>query len=150
MKTRRQTENTRFIQSVGRALRRAAKAARKTAKMVWHTHLRVGKRQGGGKETLSFGLSSTRSLVDAARPTAKFLQLLRQRSAHSLLRKLQTPRVLTNSWTSTARSLLFSGREAQIFACLTDQASHCLIEVGKSTKQAVSQYKVRPWSVPTV
>ena len=33
MKTTQQAENTRFVQSVGRALRRAAKAARKTAKM---------------------------------------------------------------------------------------------------------------------
>jgi hypothetical protein len=33
MKKKRQTENTRFVQSIGRALRRAAKAARKTAKM---------------------------------------------------------------------------------------------------------------------
>lgn len=31
--TKRQTENTRFVQSVGLALLRAAKAARKTAKM---------------------------------------------------------------------------------------------------------------------
>lgn len=33
MKTKRQTENTRFVQSVGRPLRRTAKTARKTAKM---------------------------------------------------------------------------------------------------------------------
>jgi len=33
MRKKQQTKNTRFVQSVGRALRRAAKAARKTAKM---------------------------------------------------------------------------------------------------------------------
>jgi len=50
MKTMRQTENTRFVQSVGRALRRAAKAARKTAKMygtpiyVWENGKVVAKK----------------------------------------------------------------------------------------------------------
>ena len=33
MKKNHKTENTRFVQSVGRALRRAARAARKTARM---------------------------------------------------------------------------------------------------------------------
>jgi hypothetical protein len=33
MKKTTKTENTRFVQAVGRALRRAAKAARKTAKL---------------------------------------------------------------------------------------------------------------------
>ncbi|BFU95807.1 MAG: hypothetical protein NTNFB02_25290 [Nitrospira sp.] len=33
MKSTSKAENTRFVQAVGRALRRAAKAARKTAKM---------------------------------------------------------------------------------------------------------------------
>jgi hypothetical protein len=50
MKRSRQTENTRFVQSVGRALRRAAKAARKTAKMygtpiyVWENGKVVAKK----------------------------------------------------------------------------------------------------------
>lgn len=50
MKTKRQTENTRFVQGVGRALRRAAKAARKTAKMygtpiyVWENGKVVAKK----------------------------------------------------------------------------------------------------------
>lgn len=50
MKTKRQTENTQFVQSVGRALRRAAKTARKTAKMygtpiyVWENGKVVAKK----------------------------------------------------------------------------------------------------------
>jgi hypothetical protein len=50
MKNKRQTENTRFVQSVGRALRRAAKTARKTAKMygtpiyVWENGKVVAKK----------------------------------------------------------------------------------------------------------
>ena len=50
MKTKRQTENTRFVQSVDRALRRAAKTARKTAKMygtpiyVWENGKVVAKK----------------------------------------------------------------------------------------------------------
>jgi len=50
MKKKRQTENTRFVQSVGRALRRAAKVARKTAKMygtpiyVWENGKVVAKK----------------------------------------------------------------------------------------------------------
>ena len=48
--TKRQTENTRFVQDVGRALRRAAKVARKTAKMygtpiyVWENGKVVAKK----------------------------------------------------------------------------------------------------------
>jgi len=50
MKTKPQTENTRFVQNVGRTLCRAKKAARKTAKMygtpiyVWENGKVVAKR----------------------------------------------------------------------------------------------------------
>jgi hypothetical protein len=50
MKTKRQMENTRLVQSVGRALHRVAKAARKTAKMygtpiyVWENGKVVAKK----------------------------------------------------------------------------------------------------------
>ncbi|MBH0182993.1 MAG: hypothetical protein HP490_15300 [Nitrospira sp.] len=50
MKKLQQTENTRFVQGVGRALRRAAKTARKTAKMygtpiyVWENGKVVAKK----------------------------------------------------------------------------------------------------------
>jgi len=50
MKKKRQTENMRFVQSVGRALRGAAKAARKTAQMygtpiyVWENGKVVAKK----------------------------------------------------------------------------------------------------------
>lgn len=50
MKRPSKTENTRFVQSVGRALRRAAKTARKTAKMygtpiyVWENGKVVAKK----------------------------------------------------------------------------------------------------------
>ena len=50
MKKKRQSENTWFVQSVGRALRRAAKVARKTAKMygtpiyVWENGKVVAKK----------------------------------------------------------------------------------------------------------
>ncbi|HMS84563.1 MAG TPA: hypothetical protein PKD12_13000 [Nitrospira sp.] len=50
MRRSRETENIRFVQSVGRALRRAAKAARKTAKMygtpiyVWENGKVVAKK----------------------------------------------------------------------------------------------------------
>ena len=53
-KVTRNKETKAFSEAVGRVLRRAAKAARKTAKDVWDADLRVGKRQGGGQEALNF------------------------------------------------------------------------------------------------
>ena len=50
MKKNHKTENARFVQSVGRALRRAARAARKTARMygtpiyVWENGKVVAKK----------------------------------------------------------------------------------------------------------
>ena len=59
-KATRKKETKAFSEAVGRALRRAAKAARKPPRCMGRPSS-VGKRQGGGKEALNFVIAPTRS-----------------------------------------------------------------------------------------
>ncbi len=93
-KVPRKKETKAFTEAVGRALRRAAKAAR-NRQDVWDADLCVGKWQGGGKETLRSGsITHQVFLTDVGGLVTSFFQILRQRSAHPFARQLRTPRVL--------------------------------------------------------
>jgi hypothetical protein len=81
MKTKRQTENTRFVQSVGERTPEICHGYSENRQDVWDADLCVGKRHGGSEKTMSFlTVIHQAFLAKVGSLVTSFLRNLRQRS----------------------------------------------------------------------